>query len=178
MASRVICIRIPDEEVWLKFSAFVARKYGKMRGVIGREVSAALLSYMQAHEKQAESSTPPSTHTHTPEPKQEAPKERDEKRQHVLPLTPTMARLQHICHVIHEEDYYSIPDTELWNIVTLVAGGDERVFKRYRNLLMNFGVLEPYTRIPEKKDLYVHRVNREKLTELLEGGLAACRPRS
>jgi hypothetical protein len=36
-----------DEGVWYEFKNYVLRKYGKLRGVLGREVSEALKLYLE-----------------------------------------------------------------------------------------------------------------------------------
>jgi len=48
--SKVICVRLPDEEVWSRFQAYVALKYGKTKGVLGKEVCRALEKYLQLPE--------------------------------------------------------------------------------------------------------------------------------
>lgn len=46
-----VYVRNVDDGVWRKFIIYVISKYGKLRGVLGREVSEALRFYLEAMEE-------------------------------------------------------------------------------------------------------------------------------
>jgi len=114
--SKVICVRIPNEDVWSSFQAFVALKYGKTKGVLGEEVCRALEKYLQL---------PENVHAHTQ--KNSTDRKQSSSR--------TMKTLTRIAKRIAQEFPNEVPQTEVENIITEEAGGDDRTLRKYMWLL-------------------------------------------
>lgn len=134
--SKIICIRIPDENVWAEFQAFVARKHKKVKGALGKEICQALKKYLEL-----------ASNTET--------------RTHTKVGSRTMKNLRTVAERITTQFSQEISEGEVERIITETAGGEMRTLRRYKILLENYGIIQPARPIkgtfPPK---HIYRVNR------------------
>jgi len=129
--SIVIHIRIPDSDVWAEFQAYVARKYKKIKGALGREVCKALKFYLESVSK-----TDARTHIETRSSKVE---NQGSEEKH----SRTMNNIRKIASKLINEYPNEVSEREIERVILETAGGDMRTLRKYKILLENYGIIQP-----------------------------------
>jgi len=145
---KVICVRLPDENVWREFLSYVGVKHGFVKGSIGMEVANALREYLERHKENAY------THTHKLLNNQANYNNR------------TLRNLQLITAKILERASKEISQTEVERIITETVGGDLRTHHKYIFLLNDYGVLKPLRPIWGTKKM-IFEVNVDAAKKLI-----------
>lgn len=160
-----IFVRKVDEEIWKQFKIFVLRKYGKLSGVLGPEISAALMQYLEKHKNvhTHEGSVNPNSNSNS------SSSGRNLKVRNAAKIAAKILDLK----------FKKLHEQQLNKITTMVTGfAEKRTLQSYMNILIEHGVLkisqiasQPYfPGISKKKRRYfvfeVVRENAEKFVRI------------
>lgn len=144
--TKVICVRLPDDQIWSDFQAYVALKNGHVKGSLGREVANALREYLENRRFEP-------TRTHI-------------KADSVKAGSRTLRNLKEITDSVLKLAEKEIPQTMVERIITETVGGEARTLRRYVALLNNYGILEPVRRI-QGSDKFIFEVNLDEAKKLV-----------
>ncbi len=146
--TKVICVRLPDDQIWSDFQAYVALKTGHVKGRLGAEVANALREYLENRRFE-----PTRTHINS-------------TRASTNASSRTLKNLKEITDRVLKLTEKEIPQTIVERIITETAGGESRTLRRYITLLNNYGVLEPIRRI-YGTDKFIFEVNLDGAKKLV-----------
>lgn len=142
--TKVICVRLPDAQIWSDFQAYVALTCGHVRGNLGAEVANALREYLE--NRRAEKPA----------------------RTHMKTGSKTMRNLKEITNRIIKVTEKEIPQTHVERIITEAVGGDSRTLQRYVVSLNNYGILKPVRSIPDTRKLkFIFEVDLDEAKKLV-----------
>lgn len=127
---KVVCVRLPDDQIWSDFQAYVALKNGRVKGSLGAEVANALREYLENRRFETARA-----HTYTA------------NNAGLNVGSRTLRNLREITRRVLEATAKEIPQACVERIITEVAGGEWRTLRRYGGLLRDYGILEPVRRI-------------------------------
>lgn len=134
-------LRVSDQKIVEEFRAFVIQKYGKLRGVMSREVANALRAYMEQNKSDA----------------------RAHMNGYMNTGNKTIKNLKEITRHILMKTEKEIPQPEVEMIVTRVVGGDKRTLRRYLMSLNHFGILRPtHPILVSKEPKFIYEVNLDE----------------
>ncbi|MCX8176191.1 MAG: hypothetical protein N3E48_03035 [Candidatus Bathyarchaeota archaeon] len=146
---KVITVRLTDSAVWDDFRGYVLKKYGKIHGVLGLEVTEAIKCYLGVKG---------STHTH-------------EKISCRWLNNRTYINIVKIVQEILHETRNEIPQTNVEMIITRVVGGDWRTLRKYISLLQRLDILMGDRFMGSHRNKYIFKVNVDEAKKLVEGNL-------
>jgi hypothetical protein len=153
-----------DSYIWEQFKIFVIRKHGKLRGVLGPEISEALRQYLEKHKD---------THAQEVESQSKLDKSKDVKNVKNIGNIKTAAM---IAAKILDLGFKSIHEQQFARIVTATTGyHDKRTHDKYMNILIEHGVLklvdmtskEVFPTLKKKKWFKVLEVVRENAKKFI-----------
>ena len=147
---KVVCVRLPDDQIWSDFQAYVALKNGRVKGSLGAEVANALREYLENRKFE-----PARAHTYNA---------RLNSGSNVG--SRTLRNLREITRRVLEATAKEIPQADVERIITEVAGGEGRTLKRYSWLLNGYGVLAPVRRI-HGTNKFIFEVNLDEAKKLV-----------
>lgn len=129
-----------DDKVWIAFKNYVLAKYGKLHGVLGREVSKALEEYL--------------THSH---------EEHTRKfEQQIFKLN----RKQHSL-LLYILDFCEICNSDIENFIKFKMGFiDRRTIKKYVQFLLENKFITPKKALHGKNVIYT--VNKDRILSILK----------
>lgn len=166
-----IFIRGVDRSIWDEFRMFVAQKYGKLHGVLGKALTEALVLYMKNC-----SSIPVGGYANTYMSIHSLTYFRTECRTYTKPRRDTKTKVAEItCRIINESKY-EIPEERITSIIAGVAGRDPRTIRKYLKLLRQYGILT-VSRISSKTNKYIYNISVNEAKKIIEEHTSIREPR-
>jgi len=142
--TKVYCEKV-DLDTWKAFKQAVIGKYGKLRGVLGKELTEALKLYLNHY-------SPNKAVTHT----QTSPESRNNNGDRFV--SKSMRTAQAIAQRILEEYTEEITEPIVEQYIMEVAGGHPQTIRKYKSILKAYGFLKPH-RMMYNSDKMIFKVN-------------------
>ena len=145
--TKVYCEKV-DLDTWKAFKQAVIGKYGKLRGVLGKELTEALKLYLNHY-------SPNKAVTHTQIVENDI---RISRNNGDRILSKSMRTAQAIAQRILEEYTEEITEPIVEQYIMEVAGGHPQTIKKYKSILKAYGFLKPL-RMMYNSDKMIFKVN-------------------